>query len=354
MKILVIQQKMIGDVLASSILCNNLHNTYPNAQIDYLVYKETTPVLEGNSSIDNIILFEEKHRKSKKEFLNLALKIRATKYDIVIDAYLKLESTLITFISGAKKTISYKKNFFSFLYTDKVYFATSPKTQMGLAIERRLSLLNPLDLNTLINPYPKLFITAEENQKASNLFDKHLVNKQRKTVMISLLGSEKSKTYPLDYMTTIIDLIAKNNDINIIFNYFPKQINDAQKVFDACSDSTKEKIYFDLLGDDLRTFITLMNQCDLIIGNDGGAINMAKALNKPTYTIFSPWIDKESWSTFEDGTVNKAIHLKDFYPDLLTNISRKERKKNYTHYYSLLKPSLIFESLTNFLNIHLH
>lgn len=354
MKILVIQQKMIGDVLASSILCNNLRNAYPNAQIDYLVYKETIPVLEGNISIDNIILFEERHKKNKKKFLNLALKIRATKYDLVIDAYLKLESALIIFLSGAKRTISYQKNFFSFLYTDKVYFATSPKTQMGLAIERRLALLNPLNLNTTIDPYPKLFVTAEENQKAATLFNKHQVNKQRKTVMISLLGSEKSKTYPLDYMTEIVNLIGKNNNVNIVFNYFPKQINDARKIFDACSTSTKEKIYFDLLGDDLRTFIALMNKCDLVIGNDGGAINMAKALNKPTYTIFSPWIDKESWSTFDDGIVNKAIHLKDFYPNLLTNKSRKERKKNYAHYYSFLKPSLIFESLTNFLKTHLH
>ena len=60
MKILVIQQKMIGDVLISSIICNNLRKAYPKAQIDYLVYEATTPVLEGNSSIDNIILFQEK------------------------------------------------------------------------------------------------------------------------------------------------------------------------------------------------------------------------------------------------------------------------------------------------------
>ena len=354
MKILVIQQKMIGDVLASSIICNNLRKAYPEAQIDYLVYKETIPVLEGNSNIDTIIPFEEKHRKNKKELLALAFQIRATKYDVIIDAYLKLESALIVFLSGAKKTISYKKNFFSYLYTDKVPFAMNPETQMGLAIERRLSLLNPLKLTIAIDPYPKLFVSTEENQQAIAIFNKHEVNKSKKTVMISLLGSENTKTYPLDYMAQVIDHIATNNDVNIIFNYLPKQIEDAKIIFNTCETATQKKIYFDLLGNDLRTFIALMNQCDVIIGNDGGAINMAKALNKPTYTIFSPWIDKESWSTFDDGIINKAIHLKDFYPNLLTTKNRKERKKNYAHYYSLLKPSLIFESLTHFLNSHLH
>jgi heptosyltransferase-2 len=33
--------------------------------------------------------------------------------------------------------------------------------------------------------------------------------------MISLLGSEELKTYPLNYMTAVID-IADNNDVNIL------------------------------------------------------------------------------------------------------------------------------------------
>ena len=72
MKILVIQMKFIGDVLASSIICNNLKKLYPNSQVDFLIYPFTKPVIENNESIDNIIYFEEKYRKSKKELFKLA------------------------------------------------------------------------------------------------------------------------------------------------------------------------------------------------------------------------------------------------------------------------------------------
>ena len=48
MKILVIQQKMIGDVLTSSILFEVLRAKYPNAQLDYLVNSHTLPVIENN------------------------------------------------------------------------------------------------------------------------------------------------------------------------------------------------------------------------------------------------------------------------------------------------------------------
>jgi heptosyltransferase-2 len=37
--------------------------------------------------------------------------------------------------------------------------------------------------------------------------------------MISLLGSEL-KTYPLNYMTAVIDTIADNNDVNILLIIF--------------------------------------------------------------------------------------------------------------------------------------
>ncbi|WP_396185226.1 glycosyltransferase family 9 protein [Flavobacterium sp.] len=353
MKILVIQQKMIGDVLVSSIICNNLRKAYPDAQIDYLVYESTIPVLEGNLNIDNVLLFQEKHRKSKREFLNLAHEIRGLKYDLIIDAYSKLESWLIVLISGAKRKISYKKIGRTFLYTDNVPFAEFPKTNLGLAIERRLSLLEPLDLKIEVDPFPKLYVTDKENQDAITLFEYHQVRKDRKTIMISLLGSENLKTYSLEFMAKVVDFIADNQDVNILFNYFPKQIKDAKIVFDACKASTQEKIYFDLLGNDLRSFIAIMNNCDLIIGNDGGAINMAKALGKPSFIIFSPWIEKKIWATLEDGVHHISVHLNDFKPKLLAEKTEKELKKNTPSLYQEFEPELFKDKIELFLKKNL-
>ncbi|MBB4803270.1 heptosyltransferase-2 [Flavobacterium nitrogenifigens] len=349
MKILVIQQKMIGDVLVSSIICNNLRIAYPNAQIDYLVYSLTTPVLEGNLNINNIILFEEKHRNSKKELLKLGLQLRKENYDILIDAYSKLESWVLVLLSNAKRKISYKKPGRTFLYTDNVPFEPFPKTNLGLAIERRLSLLEPLDLKIEINPIPKLFVSEKENQDAIALFEKHQVKKDRKTIMISLLGSEKLKTYPLDFMSKVVDYVADNADVNILFNYFPKQLEEAKTVFNACKPSTQNKIYFDLLGGDLRSFIGLVNQCDAIIGNDGGAINMAKALDKPSFIIFSPWIEKKIWATFEDGIHHLSVHLKDYRPALFENKTEKMLKKESLSLYEKFLPDFFEDSIKLFL-----
>lgn len=350
MKILVIQHKMIGDVLVSSIICNNLRNAYPNAEIHYLVNDNTTPVLEGNTSIDKIIKFNPKKQKTLFSLVKFALKVRKEKYDVVIDAYSKLQSWVVTLLSGAKIRISYKKVGRTFIYTDNVPFAEFPSTNLGLAIERRLSLLEPLHLQIEKETTPRLFVSETEKEFAKAIFKKHGVNSNRKTIMISLIGSEKLKTYPLDYMAKLVDFIGENYEVNILFNYFPSQINDATYIYNACSEQTKEKIYFDLLGNDLREFIAIMNQCDVIFGNDGGAINMAKALDKPSFIIFSPWIEKKIWATFEDGISHTSVHLNDFYPDLFENKSDDVLKEEAIQLYQKFEPKLIIPKLEAFLN----
>ena len=163
-KILVIQQKMIGDVLVSSILCDNLRKMYPSAQIDYMVYESTTAVLDGNKSIDNLILFKEKHRKNKWEYFKFLLAIRKSKYDLVIDAYSKLESWITVLFSGAKQKISFRKKGRNFLYTDTVKRIKKPSSNLGLIIEERLALLNPLKPEIELITFPKIFVSEARPQ----------------------------------------------------------------------------------------------------------------------------------------------------------------------------------------------
>jgi len=352
MKILVIQQKMIGDVLISSLICDNLRKAYPNAQIDYMVYEFTIEVLQGNTNFDNIILFKEKHKKSKWELFKFLRAIRKEKYDIAIDAYSKLESWLVVLFSGASKKISYLKKGRAFLYTDAVIRKQTTNTNLGLIIEQRLALLEPLHLNIPLETFPKIYVSKEEDEFATSLFKSHRIDQSKKTIMVSIIGSGPDKTYPLVYMSKLVDFIADNGDFNILFNYFPKQLDDAKTIFNGCKETTKQKIYFSVLGKHIREFIAIMNLCDMIIGNDGGAINMAKALNKPSFIVFSPWIDKKGWATFEDGINHISLHLNEFKPELFEGKAAKVVKKETKLFYDAFQPELIFPSLKTFLATH--
>ncbi|MDH2208493.1 MULTISPECIES: glycosyltransferase [Empedobacter] len=350
MKILIIQHKMIGDVLITSLLCENIKKAYPNAIVDYLINSNTLPVLENNPYIDHKIVFDEKENKGLMNLIKFSKKVNQNRYDIVIDAYSKLQSWVDVFINNAPKKISYKKIGRTFLYTDNVEKHDEPNSYLGLAIEHRLSLLKPLGIETPLATEPKLYLTEEEINFAKDLFTKHQVDSTRKTVMISLLGSDSSKTYPLNEMAKMVDFIGQHYNVNILFNYFPKQLPQAKEVYNQLSDETKSKVYFELLGNDLREFIAIANECDVIVGNDGGAINMSKALGKKSFIIFSPWIDKKVWATFEDGINHTSVHLKDYFPEKLGDLNNRQIKKQVDEFYSIFDFELFKEKLENFLN----
>lgn len=349
MKILVIQQKMIGDVLASSIICNNLKQIYPNAQVDYMVYPFTTPVIENNPNIDTILLFEEQYRKNKKALFQFLLTIRKHRYDIVIDAYGKTESHLVVVFSGAKTKVGFHKTYTQFLYTKTVKEISKPSTNAGLALENRLNLLNSLHNNLPLDIKPKIFLTEKEIENGKQILENSNIDFTKKIYMIGVLGSGMNKTYPFPFMAQLLDFIVAKTDATLLFNYMPSQAKEAQEIYHLCLPDTQKNIKINIIPGSIREFLSITYHCDALIGNEGGAVNMAKALNIPTFTIFSTWINKLSWNSFEDGTNHVSVHLKDYKPELYGEKSAKEMKNKALELYKVYTPDLIIPILDNYL-----
>jgi ADP-heptose:LPS heptosyltransferase len=347
-KILVIQQKMIGDVLATSIVCNNLRALYPDAEIHYLIYPFTKPVVENNPNIDRVILYDDKFRQSKIALFQFIMAMRRERYDIVIDAYGKLESNLIVAFSGARKKIGFYKSYTSVLYTDTIREIPAPLTNAGTAIENRLNLLGPLKPEIPLSNRPLLFLTDAEINNARVLLRSHNITEGSKLYMIGVIGSGENKTYPAAYMATLLDAIVNKTGATLLFNYIPKQYAEAKAIYDLCSPATQHAIKLDLVPGSLRDFMAVCSHCNALIGNEGGAVNMAKALMKPTFTIFSPWIKKEAWNSFEDGQSNVSVHLKDFRPELYGGKSPKDMKPEAMELYRHFMPALVFPQLMDF------
>ncbi len=352
MKILVIQQKMIGDVLVSSLICENLKLNYPKAKIHYVVNRFTLPVIENNPYIDEVVIFEDKYRSSKLEFYKFLKRINKEKYDVVIDAYSKLESNLISLFSAAKTRISWNKTYNRFVYTHVIKTANKSESKAGLAIENRLKLLSFLNLEFEVRNKPKIYLTPNEIEGAKFKLSNSKIDSSRPLYMISILGSGIIKSYPSDYMAKVLDHIVDFKNAQLILNFMHSQELEAKAIYDQCKLMTKENIYLDIKANNLREFIALTSQCDALIGNEGGAVNMAKAINIPTFTIFSPWIDKETWSSFEDGINNVSVHLDELKPEYYENKAYKKLKHLSLDLYEELVPEFVIKKLNDFLVQH--
>jgi heptosyltransferase-2 len=98
-----------------------------------------------------------------------------------------------------------------------------------------------------------------------------------------------------------------------------------------------------------------MNKCDILVANEGGIVHMAKALNKATFTIYSPYILKDHWASFEDQIQHESIHLLEEKPNLFatSRAQRKEIEKDPTQLYRELTPAMIIKRLDAFLKHHI-
>ncbi|MEM9679867.1 MAG: glycosyltransferase family 9 protein [Bacteroidota bacterium] len=352
MKVLIIQQKMIGDVLATSILFEAIKSKYPDSELHYLINSNTFPVVENHPHIDVFQFYTPDMESSKLKLWRFAKSLRREHYDTVIDVYSKLSSNLITLLSGAKTKISVKKSYTSFLYHHTFKNKDKSHTNAGLALENRLQLLKPLSIDTAKTCKPKIYLKPEEIEKAKQVLDINGIHPNHPIFMIGVLGSDATKTYPLEYMAEVIDYIAANTpESQILFNYIPSQESEARSIFDLCKPETQSKIFINLYGKSLRDFLSLTSHCTALIGNEGGATNMAKALNIPTFTIFSPWIKREAWNMFEDGEKNVSVHLEDYSPEIYKNLKHPKTLKSQAEaLYQSFQPELFEPKLNMFLS----
>lgn len=350
-KILVIQNKRIGDVLISSVIAENIKKVFPESEVTYFVYDYTAGVLENNPFIDRIIAVREMELKKFYKLLQTGFKIRKEGYDIIFDPYSKFQSRLICLLSGANYRIGFKrikKKLRLPFYSHPINYIPRHTMFCGKAIENRINLVHAVF--PIKNPAdePLIYLTQEEkNYQISS-------NKNLPKIMLGVLGSTPQKSMPYNYVAALIDFIAENYSVEILFNYAPHQKEEALKIYDLCKN--KEQINLDIYENSIRGFIKLMNKCDMLIANEGGSVHIAKALHKPTFTVYSPYIEKEDWSSFEDHLQHESIHLLEEKPNLYSEFTREERKKieeDPSEMYRELTPALILEKLEPFVDYHL-
>ncbi|MDP5077192.1 MAG: lipopolysaccharide heptosyltransferase family protein [Nonlabens sp.] len=349
MRILIIQYQMLGDVLVSSILLEPLKKHFPKAQIDYLIDSPALQVMQGNPFVDNYIIPKTTFKKSTLAVLKLAYKLKSHEYDVIIDVYGKLRSNIITAFSSAPIKISWKKSILSTKTSYIVERISEPQHGQSLAIENRLRLLEPLGIKAIDeieNISPRIYLEETEISEARELLVDGGIKMDRPVLMISILGSSSRKSYPLDYMATLLEaLVDWNPNYQLLFNYLPGQKEEAFTLYNLLSTKTQENIFFDIYAQNLRSFLAITSLCQAVIGNEGGAINMGKALNIKSFVIFAPYLKKRNWFGINE-LGHTAVHLADFIP--FNEQDYDAANENFKEYYRKFTPEMILPTLKKF------
>jgi ADP-heptose:LPS heptosyltransferase len=191
-KFLIIQTAFIGDVVLATCLVEKLQQHFPSAQIDFLLRKGNEDLLLNNPHINNIIIWDKKENKQKNLFYILK-QIRKEKYDKVINVQRFAATGLLTAFSGAKETIGFDKNPFSFLFTKKIAHSV---VEGKHEIERNLELIKSFTDDEMIKP--KLY-PSDADYKSVEVY------KQNDYITISPASVWFTKQYPSTKWVNFID-----------------------------------------------------------------------------------------------------------------------------------------------------
>jgi len=131
-RILIIKLGSIGDVVHTLSAVATLRQSFPKAEIDWLVEKKSSVVLKCYPYLNQVIEIDTQkwrrsllHWKSYKEFWSCLTKLRNRKYDVAFDFQGLWKSAFFGFIAGAQNLVGFSKNYLKepscrIFYTNKV------------------------------------------------------------------------------------------------------------------------------------------------------------------------------------------------------------------------------------------
>lgn len=294
MKILVVRFKQIGDSILASPICNTLKKTFPDAEVDYVLYEHVSPIFENHKYIDNVISITKEEQKNPFKYIAKVWKVTRKKYDIVIDIMSTPKSEMFTLFSlGAKYRIGRKKKYRGYTYTHKIEEPRDAKDK----VDKFLKMLKPLeeDYHTLMYDSNYIItITDEEKKYMREKMIKAGIDFSKPIIACAINSRVPAKVYPIDDMVKAIKILLNDLDIQILFYYSPSEKEFAKNVHENMLANDK-RIFSNIDTSSIRELGMLLANCDMFFGNEGGPRHLAQSLDVPSFAIFSPNSSKKEW-----------------------------------------------------------
>ena len=332
MKILVVRFRQIGDAILSSVICNSLRKSFPDAQIDYVLYEGIEPIFKNHSAIDNLIVITKEERKNIFKYLKKVWNVTRENYDIVIDIMSTPKSEMFTLLSiNAKYRIGRKKKNRGFTYTHSIPEPTDIKDKC----KKFLRMLEPLEkeYSMKYDAIPRIEITDSEQQILRERMEKAGVDFSKPVFAWAINSRRPEKAYPIEKKKKFIQKVLDKYECQIIFYYSPEEKEFAKKVHAELGND--ERIFSNIETKSIRELAMLLKNCKMFVGNEGGPRHLAQSVGVPTLSIWRDGVDPEGWIP-NRNEYNVGIQPKDIGAENFESLTHEEK-------YNLITPDILFE-----------
>lgn len=279
-KILIVQTAFLGDVILTLPMIQVLKQSMPDSEIDFLCIPATSLLLKNNPLINEIIPYN-KRTSGVNGFLELIKRLRNKHYDILISPHRSIRSSLISYFSSSKKTISFDTSSLGFLYNERVSYVKDIHE-----IQRDLKLLEPLGIKEDKIVRPMIFISEQDKRKVDSIFYEYKIKADEKFIVIAPGSVWFTKRFPEEKFVKLCDLM--NNMGNKIFLVGGKE---DKKFSDFIANNSRNRSFINVTGSlSILESAELIRRAALIVTNDSAPLHIANAVGTNAITIYGATI----------------------------------------------------------------
>jgi len=270
-KILVIQTAFIGDVVLATGIIENLHSTYPDARIDFLVRKGNESLFINHPFLNEVLVWNKRKWKYP-HLLQLLFRIRKTHYEIIINVQRFAATGFLTVLSGAKETIGFDKNPFSRWFTKKIIHQISQVNHVLHEIERNHLLISELTGTEAARP--RLYPSQKNHDKVQQF-------KTTPYICVAPASVWFTKQFPPDKWISFIHELPENITVYLLGG--PADYDLCEEIGTQCSHLKVVNLSGKL---NFLESAALMQDAIMNFVNDSAPMHFASAVNAPVTAIY--------------------------------------------------------------------
>jgi lipopolysaccharide heptosyltransferase II len=280
-RVLIILLGAIGDVVRALPLLGRLRRAWPQTHIAWAIEPKSMPIIEGHPWLDELIVYDR--RRAPWSFVPFLRKVRAGRFDLVIDLQRHLKSGIIGMASRAPERIGFaapNTKEFNHRFTTR---QIDPQPNLRLKLTQYQAFADALGVPSTPIEFG-LSLPPEEDERA-----RATVALARRPIVAIFLGSSwPSRVYfPQSVAAVIRDLAHPLDGSPALFPVLiggPEDTAIADAVMGEL-DGAVESI--NLVGRTrLRDLIAIFSECAVAFGPDCGPMHIAAAVGCPVVSLW--------------------------------------------------------------------
>ena len=306
--ILIIRLKALGDIALSLPIPRAIRERYPEARIAYLCWEQYAEVLNGESSVDEVIAL----KKSIQAQIGMMGRLRRERFDLVIDLLGSPRSALLTILTGARIRIGMDVGRHAWCYHFLLprIVVVGGKRMKCYTLESNREIVRMLRLWKDYGGVDRLeaesasdkggssdcaigFRAAEREKDWAKEYISGLGVDRGRLVGVLPSATYQSKSWPREKFVSLVSMMEERHGLVSLILWGPGEEEIARSI----ARSAPGAICAPGIG--IARLGALISELKLLVTTDSGPKHLAVLQGVPTVTLFGP-TDPVIWDPVND------------------------------------------------------